>query len=105
LIENGAKLPSAALINAVKFDAQKVFDFLLERNDIDANYQDEDGNTVLHHVFKGYIDQSFDYSGSGWHLKYNSFAESLLGKGIQFDIRNNDGVTSFDLFIDSIIKE
>jgi|GEM_PF-6876692 len=104
LIENGAKLPSAALISAVTFDAQKVFDFLLERNDIDINYQDEDGNTALHHVFKGYIDKSFDYSNSTWYLKYNSFAESLLGKGIQFDIRNHNGVTSFDLFIDSIIK-
>ncbi|WCR57912.1 MAG: Chaperone protein DnaJ [Wolbachia endosymbiont of Ctenocephalides felis wCfeJ] len=104
LIENGATLPSVALISAVKFDAQKVFDFLLERNDIDINHQDEDGNTALHHVFKGYIDKSFDYSGSGWYLKYNGFAESLLGKGIQFDIRNNDGVTSFDLFVDSIRK-
>ncbi len=104
LIENGAEIPGDALISAIKHDAQKVFNFLLGRNDVDINYQDEDGNTALHHIFKGYINESFDYSDSKWKLKYDDFAESLLGKGAQFDIKNKNGLTSFDLFIDSIEK-
>lgn len=104
LIENGAEIPGDALISAIKHDAQKVFSFLLGRNDVDINYQDEDGNTALHHIFKGYINESFNYSGGKWKLKYDGFAESLLGKGAQFDIKNKNGLTSLDLLIDSLGK-
>lgn len=104
LIENGAEVPDDALISAVKHDAQKAFNFLLGRDDIDINHQDEHENTALHHVFEGYIHDSFGYSDGRWELKQNGFAESLLDKGAQFDVKNKNGLTSFDLFIDSIRK-
>ncbi|GHM58686.1 MAG: hypothetical protein sL5_07790 [Candidatus Mesenet longicola] len=52
LVENKAEISPNALHIAIEYNSKKVFDLLINEYGININYQDKDGNTALHHVFK-----------------------------------------------------
>lgn len=88
LVENNIKISSITLENIVTSNCnKKIFDCFLHRKK--CNFQDENGNTPLHHALRNLH-------------PYTSMlckVESLTSVGARFDIKNNQGETPFDLLI------
>ncbi|MEC4735664.1 MAG: DnaJ domain-containing protein, partial [Wolbachia endosymbiont of Halictus tumulorum] len=88
LVENNIKISSTILEGIVKHNwKKKIFDCFLHRKK--CNFQDENGNTPLHHALRNLH-------------PYTSMlckVESLTSVGARFDIKNNQGETPFDLLI------
>lgn len=73
-------------------EKKKIFDCFLHKNKID--YQDESGDTALHHALRNlHYDKSMLCK-----------VESLVSAGARFDIENNQGETPFDLLIEYVEK-
>ncbi len=93
LVENNIKISSTILEGIVKHNwKKKIFDCFLHKNKID--YQDESGDTALHHALRNlHYDKSMLCK-----------VESLVSAGARFDIENNQGETPFDLLVEYIEK-
>ncbi|WP_255563381.1 TomO hydrophobic C-terminal domain-containing protein [Wolbachia endosymbiont of Bemisia tabaci] len=93
LVENNIKISSTILEGIVKHNwKKKIFDCFLHKNKID--YQDESGDTALHHALRNlHYDKSMLCK-----------VESLVSAGARFDIENNQGETPFDLLIEYVEK-
>ncbi|WP_410543824.1 DnaJ domain-containing protein [Wolbachia endosymbiont of Encarsia formosa] len=93
LVENNIKISSITLKNIVTSDCnKKIFGCFLYRNKVD--YQDEGGNTALHHALRNL------HSDKSMLCK----VESLTSVGARFDVKNNQGETSFDLLVEYVEK-
>ena len=89
LLESNIKISSITLKNIVTSDCnKKIFGYFLHKNKID--YQDESGNTALHHALRNL------HSDKSMLCK----VESLVSAGARFDVKNDQGETPFDLLIE-----
>ncbi|WP_264331074.1 TomO hydrophobic C-terminal domain-containing protein [Wolbachia endosymbiont (group B) of Erebia ligea] len=93
LVESNIKISSITLENIVTRNCnKKIFDCFLHRKK--CNFQDENGNTPLHHALR--------------HLNYNKSmlckVESLVSAGARFDVKNDQGETPFDLLVEYVEK-
>lgn len=93
LVENNIKISSITLENIVTRNRnKKIFDCFLHKNKID--YQDESGDTALHHALRNL------HSDKSMLCK----VESLVSAGARFDVKNDQGETSFDLLVEYVEK-
>ncbi|WP_458695199.1 TomO hydrophobic C-terminal domain-containing protein, partial [Wolbachia endosymbiont of Culex molestus] len=93
LVENNIKISSTILEGIVKHNWKKeIFDCFLHRKKY--NFQDENGNTPLHHALRNL-------------QPYTSMlrkVESLVSAGARFDVNNDQGETPFDLLVEYVEK-
>ncbi|WP_353276346.1 ankyrin repeat domain-containing protein [Wolbachia endosymbiont (group B) of Villa cingulata] len=93
LVENNIKISSITLENIVTSNCnKKIFDCFLHRKK--CNFQDENGNTPLHHALRNLH-------------PYTSMlckVESLVSAGARFDVKNDQGETPFDLLVEYVEK-
>lgn len=93
LVENNIKISSITLKNIVTSDCnKKIFGYFLYRNKVD--YQDEGGNTALHHALRNL------HSDKSMLCK----VESLTSVGARFYVKNDQDETSFDLLVEYVEK-
>ncbi|WP_322742808.1 ankyrin repeat domain-containing protein [Wolbachia endosymbiont of Diaphorina citri] len=93
LVENNIKISSITLKNIVTSDCnKKIFGCFLYRNKVD--YQDEVGNTALHHALRNL------HSDKSMLCK----VESLVSAGARFYVKNYQDETSFDLLVEYVEK-
>jgi len=125
-IDNGVNIEGDVGRTALKYGVLPlridIVKFLI-KNKINLNYQDENGDTILHYIAKGSIDKNLEnlqkYADESEHVKkfpdghakmqksidviksrwenYPKVIELLLDNGIKIDLKNNDGKTAYML--------
>lgn len=126
LIDNGASIEGKSGQKVLQYGVLPlridIVKFLI-KNKINLNYQDENGDTILHTIAKGSIDINLEnlqkHADESEHVKnspnghakmqksidaiksrwgnYPKVIELLLDNGIKIDLKNNDGKTAYML--------